>query len=83
MAPLEPGGTSAVRYDVVRSGTASNFTTSPLCISGDGLSTTASDAAPIAPGAKRFYLVRGENDCGLGTAGTTSAGAVRQVDDCP
>ncbi len=78
----DPGGTT-VRYDAVRSNVASDFTTSWFCALSDGLGTAANDSTAVPPGAIRFYLVRGENDCGLGSAGQTSAGVERQVHDCP
>ena len=80
--PLDPGG-NEVRYNGVRSPDPSDFTTSWLCVYSDGLGTHAEDPNPISPGQVYFYLVRAENDCGFGTAGTSSGGIERVIHDCP
>jgi uncharacterized repeat protein (TIGR01451 family) len=76
--PSAPGGV-AVQYDLLRSGTASNFL-SPACVASNITATSASD--PTVPGAVFFYLVRSENVCG-GNLGMRSGGTPRTGGSCP
>src|SRR5262249_33455799 len=79
--PASPGGTLPL-YDTVRSTSPSDFTVSATCVeTRDGSDLTSSD--PTVPTGGFYYLVRAENVCGLGSAGTTSANAERVVASCP
>jgi len=79
-APLSPGGT-AVRYDLLRSASPSNFSTATCVVSG-GTARTASDSTSPAAGHVLYYLVRARNTCG-GTLGTRSDGTPRTGTSCP
>jgi hypothetical protein len=84
-APAEIGGAAGtIRYDTLRSKSASNFLTSSACLESDGtdLASTDSTTAP-SRGNAFYYLVRAQNSCGLGTPGTNSAGVERDVRTCP
>jgi cysteine-rich repeat protein len=71
-------------YDTVRSSLRSDYGSSAVCIeSGDGSDLQATDAASPPSGTTFYYLVRAENACGAGTAGTTSKGACRDLRPCP
>ncbi len=79
--PQFPGGGS-VRYDVLRSLSAADFTAADCLVSG-ATSTLAQDSAPPPPeGSSYFYLVRSVNDCG-GSLGADSSGTTRQGRNCP
>jgi hypothetical protein len=78
----EPLGGNFESFDVLRSTTASNFTTA-TCIDPDGVDTTAVDATTPAAGQTFFYLVRAGNDCGEGTLGFRSSGVERVGSSCP
>ena len=81
--PLDPGGSSTV-YDLVRSTSKSDFASAAAtCVATGVGGTTASDATAPASGLGSFYLVRGRNSCGLGSAGKTSANAEINVRLCP
>ncbi len=69
-------------YDVVRSTSASDFTTGTCVEKGDG-DTAATDAAVPASGQVFHYLVRGGNPCGVGTLGYRSNGVERTGVVCP
>jgi hypothetical protein len=58
--PAEPGATS-LRYDVLRSESAADFSTA-ACVATDRSGTTADDAS--LPSTAFFYLVRARNGCG-------------------
>jgi hypothetical protein len=78
--PAAPGATT-VLYDVLRSGSAADF--SGLTCVADGVSgTSAGDAGAPAAGAPFFYLVRVRNACGE-TSGAASSGAPRNAPPCP
>ena len=82
---LDPGGSSAsLTYEVVRSRVASNFLDHPTdtCLDPGGTELQFTDAAVPPPGGIFFYLVRGRNACGPGSAGTRSNGTPRAVRDC-
>lgn len=70
-APANPGGTDTIRYDLLRSATASGFS-SGYCLATGLTASGASDAT--APPPAFFYLVRARNGCG-GTLGFDSGGA--------
>jgi YVTN family beta-propeller protein len=74
--PVEIGGQpGSLRYDVIRSGEPSDFSTAASCVeSNDGSDTTAVASEIPAPGDLHTYLVRPENACGEGTIGNSSLG---------
>jgi hypothetical protein len=53
------------------------------CLAPDTGATQSTDASIPAIGAGLYYLVRGTNVCGVGTYGSTSAGAPRNTAACP
>jgi hypothetical protein len=75
--PFNNGG-----YDVVRSTTASDFTSATCVETGDG-DSGATDATVPAAGQVFHYLVRGGNPCGAGTLGYRSNGVERIGVVCP
>jgi uncharacterized repeat protein (TIGR01451 family) len=77
-APSAPGGV-IVLYDLLRSGSASNFL-SPACVALNVTATSASDLA--SPLVAAYYLVRSENVCG-GNLGNGSGGTPRTGGPCP
>ncbi len=79
--PAQPGGT-VIRYDALRSQLPWRFVTSRTCVEYDGVDTTAMDATVPSPGMIAYYLVRGQNACGLGSAGNASDGTPRAASDC-
>ncbi len=83
-APSEPGGV-LVRYDVLRSQSASDLGTGAVCLeSDDAMDTLAMDSEAPSLGASLFYLVRAENDCpNGGSLGVDSSGAPRVGLSCP
>ncbi len=81
--PADPGGTGTV-YDLVSSTVKSDFSgASAACVASGVSGTSASDPSTPATGQAFFYLVRGRNSCGLGSAGTTSAHVPIVVRSCP
>lgn len=81
--PASPGAV-AVRYDLLRSTMASNFSVAnAVCLESDDTNTAASDpgARPVT-GTGYYYLIRAENGCG-GFMGTSSAGVPRTGRSCP
>jgi hypothetical protein len=85
---LEPGATGAtsVVYDVLRSGSTSDFESMTVCVpSADPSSTVRTDADTPGPSEVFNYLVRAVNDCpgGDGPLGTDSEGAPRTGRSCP
>ena len=80
-APGVPGG-SLVYYDTVASPDPDDFVLPAVCVRTNGSETTASDAAVPAAGSVLYYVVRPENSCGSGGAGTNSADQPRAVLDC-
>jgi hypothetical protein len=74
-----PGGTGAVRHDVLRSIVAGDFTAATGLACDDAAPSFADVAAPSP---RAFYLVRVENACG-GTLGADSLGVVRAGPPCP
>jgi hypothetical protein len=84
MPPDELGGTVAPFYDVLRSGSADDFTAAGSCIeSDDGEDTVAVDLDLPAPGSVFYYLVRAENGCGAGSLGEGADGSPRSGIACP
>lgn len=80
--PVAPGGVG-VAYDAIAAPAPLGFAAGSCVESDDASDTTATDPAPLTAGSARFYLVRGGNVCGEGSAGTVSAGAPRDVRPCP
>jgi hypothetical protein len=85
--PTESGApTSALVYDTLRSGIASNFQAAADCVeSNDGPNTTATDLAVPSAGQVFYYLTRAKNTCpqGSGSLGTDSQGNPRTGRSCP
>ena len=82
LEPAAPGGTARI-YDVLRSATPSNFTSSAGCLATYIGAPTTNDPADPAPGSAFFYLSRARNVCGLGTLGTQTGGVPRAGRTCP
>ncbi len=78
--PSAPGATE-VRYDLLRSGVASDFA-APTCVANGVLAISAKDAARPATGAAFHYLVRTKNTCGV-NAGADWQGTSRTTGPCP
>jgi photosystem II stability/assembly factor-like uncharacterized protein len=81
----QAGGTALV-YDTVSSLDPADFLSNPsvTCVeSNDGSDTTAIDPRVPATGSVIYYLVRAENACGPGPAGTGSQGTPRPMVNCP
>ena len=57
--------------------------TSEACLDDNSAALTWSDSALPMAGGGFFYLVRGENVCGVGAYGTQSTGVVRTSPACP
>ena len=84
-AAADSGGSSAaIAYDVLRSSSASNFSTHPsaTCVEPSGLDRQATDTAVPLPGQVFFYLARERSQCGPGSLGARSNGAPRAGRDC-
>jgi hypothetical protein len=81
-SPARPGS-SLVAYDTVRAELRDGFTgPTATCIeTNDGSDTLAVDAS--TPASIYYYLVRGENGCGQGSAGVGSDQLPRVVGNCP
>ena len=80
-----PDAGSATVHDVVR-GNVGQFpvgSAMAMCIGSDLAGTTVPDTLMPASRAAFWYLVRGQNSCGSGGYGTTSAGAPRMTTACP
>ena len=83
MPPADLGGTEAPVYDVLRSESPDDFTTSVTCIEGDdGTNSYAMDPDQPPSGAVFYYLVRAENGCGPGSWGRDSDDLERIASDC-
>ena len=73
-------------YDTVSSLAPDDFDldASVTCVEvDDGADTVAEDTNLPDPGDVSFYLIRAENPCGLGSAGTDASGTPRTVAECP
>jgi hypothetical protein len=75
----------AVRFDLLRSPTSSDFASNLTCVATDTDVTAVTDVAVPASGTVFAYLVRGRNDCGsgVGTLGSRSDGTPRAAAPCP
>lgn len=85
LPPIEPGGAQP-RYDVIRSGTPSDFMTGATCVESDDASgTNAAELATPATGQGYYYLVRTENSCAAGSGPLGISGGVyaRVARNCP
>ncbi|HEV8702374.1 MAG TPA: serine hydrolase domain-containing protein [Candidatus Polarisedimenticolia bacterium] len=76
------------RYDLIRSASASDFTSGASCAGSNiapqiDLIYSLDLAAPSGPGQCLFYLVRAENTCGSGPAGHRSDGGIVPARSCP
>jgi len=78
--PAQAGGT-VVYYDVLRSGTADDFS-SPACPASAITATSAADPETPLPASVFHYLVRSKNSCG-GVLGNRSDGTPRVGGACP
>ena len=82
-APRVAGGTSVV-YSTMASSRPDDFVIGLFCVeSGDGSDTTATVTAQQHIGMLRFFLVRAENGCGVGSLGQWSDGTPRVGGPCP
>ncbi len=83
-APPNPGST-APRYDTLRSDLAEDFVNGAECIEADGTDLLTYDSATPDLDKVRYYLVRCENDCplGEGTLGLVSDQTPRVGRLCP
>jgi serine protease AprX len=86
-APLQTGGAAAtLRYDTLRSETASDFVAAATqCLEWDDASDMSTlDPQDPVPGQVLYYLIRSENDCVLGQSlGTSSDDVTRTGRACP
>jgi hypothetical protein len=84
--PADLGGPE-VEYDLIRSGVATDYESSAVCLASDISSTSASDGASPATDGIFFYLARARNGCpggsGVGTVGAGSSGVERSALLCP
>jgi hypothetical protein len=69
-------------YDVVRTTTASNFTTG-TCVEKGDIDPAASDPSAPVVGQIFFYQVRARNACGVGPLGYATGGAEEAGPVCP
>ncbi|ANM31486.1 hypothetical protein ABI59_20825 [Acidobacteria bacterium Mor1] len=83
--PADPGAeVSTLRYDLHRSGSASDLNVDATCV-GDQLPVLFHlDLMEPFPGQAFFYLSRAQNDCleGEGSGGESSAGTPREIPQC-
>jgi hypothetical protein len=87
-APSEPGGSSSLRYELVRSVDSSDFMSDPTCLTSPNPTLTYFvDSEQPDPGVNFCYLIRALNDCpddlGEGGVGTDSEGDPRPAASCP
>ena len=78
LPPAQPGGLD-LRYDVLRSGEAQDFSAAQCIMVGNG--TSATDGNKPGSGAGFYYLVRVTNRCGE-NLGTDSAGNPHEGPSC-
>jgi hypothetical protein len=69
-------------FDVLRSTTASDFSTATCLLTNDANASVV-DATLPASGQVFYYLVRAENSCGAGSLGNRSSGVERTGSNCP
>jgi phosphodiesterase/alkaline phosphatase D-like protein len=82
-ASANAGGTSQPTYDLLVSGSPSDFSnTSGVCLRSNTALLTATDATVPPAGEARYYLVRAENLCG-GTLEVGSDGVELTGRNCP
>ena len=85
--PSDPGAlSSALTYDTLRTGIASNFLGAADCVeTSDGPNTSAVDLTTPSLGQAFFYLGRTKNACaqGVGTFGANGQGIPRATRSCP
>ena len=82
--PLVPGATTDL-YNVVRSGTASDFVQAATCIVSGLAGTSLTDPVAPSPGLGFFYLIGAQDACpvGQGPLGTQSSGLPTAGRSCP
>ncbi len=80
-----PNSGSGTIYDVVRGepGSLPVGGAGEVCLESDSGDTSAQDPSAPRSGAGFYYLVRGENACGVGTYGQDSAANTRTTNACP
>jgi len=84
LAPATGGLPAAMSYDVIRTGTPSDYVAAGFCLeSGDGADTAAVDTEVPAFGKYFFYIVRARNSCGAGVSHRNQAGTPLPARDCP
>jgi hypothetical protein len=84
--PTSPGGIlAATRYDVLRSAVRDDFLVGICIETNDGPNMTSAVEDEPPAGSVFYYLTRARNGCpqGVGSLGTTSAGAERAGRSCP
>ena len=82
--PATSGTSSALLFDVIRSGNRADFVGgTAACLLTNDAGTQATDSVAPAPGAAFYYLARAENACGAGIAGTNSSGIPIATQTCP
>jgi hypothetical protein len=82
---IGPAGSTMDVTDVVRSSSATDFTSGGFCVASDNGSGMASDPASPPPGQAHYYLGINQNACpgvGRGTPGEGSDGAPRSALEC-
>ncbi len=84
-SPIELGGLSgSVRYDTIRSSSPPDFDAAGICIeTDDGADLVAVDTEVPGQGVVFYYLIRAENDCGVGAVGNATSGPRPPARDCP
>jgi hypothetical protein len=80
--PPAQTGAMIVTYDTLRAPQSSGFATTMTCVESDDADTSSTDLAVPSPGSVAYYLVRAQNACGLGSAGTASDGSPRTAGNC-
>ncbi len=83
LPPLVAGAATALSYDTLASGTASDFLAGGICVESNGADTRTIDATSPLWGRVRYYLIRAENACGPGEAGADSGGVAITARACP
>ncbi len=66
---VAPVGGSTPVYDTIRSSAATEFVDGTICVEPDGADTESTDTDEPPPAGIFYYLVRAENDCGMGPLG--------------
>ncbi len=83
-APSVPGSTTDL-YNVIRSGSASDFVSAATCLATGITGPNTADAAVPTPGQEFFYLIGAQNGCpnGQGLLGVQSDGTPITARSCP